>query len=204
MFQVDSLSNKGLRKIFCLLLSQLCTAFVFILCWYNIIIVSCKCWAFTADSCWEMMLSWIMLANTVLWCDQLSAPIINSQLLPLWEAKAPTDERNSVVGADVLYQFLCPLQTDKHWLTWECSSGSPWNHAWVWPSGWGEWEAGGGGGGGKVHPSSAAVTAVTTSDFSAQGVAVVINGGVLGEGRAAACDAKALLQWCQPWAAAFV
>lgn len=120
MFQVDSPSNKGLRKIFCLLLSQLCTAFVFILCWYNIIIVSCKCWAFTADSCWEMMLSWIMLANTVLWCDQFSAPIINSQLLPLWEAKTPTDERNSVVGADVLYQFLCPLQTDKHWLTLEC------------------------------------------------------------------------------------
>lgn len=114
MFQVDSLSNKGFKKIFCLLLSQLCTAFVFILCWYNIIIVSCKCWAFTADSCWEMMLSWIMLANTVLWCDQFSAPIINSQLLPLREAKTRTDERNSVVeavGADVLYRFLCSLQT---------------------------------------------------------------------------------------------
>jgi len=105
---------KVFKKIFCLLLSQLCTAFVFILCWYDIIIVSCKCWAFTADSCWEMMLSWIMLANTVLWCDQFSAPIINSQLLPLREAKTQTDERNSVVeavGADVLYQFLCSLQT---------------------------------------------------------------------------------------------
>lgn len=114
VFQVDSLSNKGFKKIFCLLLSQLCTAFVFVLCWYNTVTVSCKCRAFTADSCWEMMLSWIMLANTVLWCDQFSAPIINSQLLPLREAKTPTDERNSVVaavGADVLYWFLCSLQT---------------------------------------------------------------------------------------------
>lgn len=164
MFQVDSLSNKGFKKkIFCLLLSQLCTAFVFILCWYNIIIVSCKCCAFTADSCWEMMLSWIMLANTVLWCDRFSAPIINSQLLPLREAKTQTDERNSVVeavGADVLYQFLCSLQT--YTMLWTKlsvrlqryaaqKSGSSQYQSRVWPSVLKVHEESESEGGGKVH-----------------------------------------------------